>query len=396
MTDVTLLGCRLDQQADLFDIRVADGRIAAIEPAGTIAAAGATHVLAGRLMLPAFCDGHIHLDKTFTGAAWRPHVDGVGIAARIAAEQRERAAVPLSVDARARRLAERAIGHGVLAMRSHVDVDAVVKLKHVEVLLALREELRERIDIQLVAFPQGGLRDPQVARLLEDALRLGVDVIGGLDPAGIDGDIERHLDPIFDLAHRYGSRIDIHLHDPGTLGAFELRRIADRAAEAGMQGRVAVSHAFALGMIDADELALTADALAAAGVSIMTNGPGADAMPPLRALRGAGVTMFGGSDNIRDAWSPFGDGDMLRRAGIIGYRADYRRDDDLRHAFAMVTGEARRATGHTAVDVVRGSPADLVAVAASIVPEAVADPPVERLVFRAGRLVAGALSGQPI
>jgi cytosine/creatinine deaminase len=153
---------------------------------------------------------------------------------------------------------------------------------------------------------------------------------------------------------------------------------------------VAVSHAFALGMVDARELATTAEALAAGGVAIMTNGPGADAMPPLRALVEAGVTVFGGSDNVRDAWSPFGDADLLRRAGLIAYRADFRADDDLRLAFRLVTDNARAVMGLEPVATRAGAPADLIAVPAGDIPEAIADPRFERLVIRAGRVLRGA------
>jgi cytosine/adenosine deaminase-related metal-dependent hydrolase len=231
-----------------------------------------------------------------------------------------------------------------------------------------------------------------VAELLDEALRLGVDVIGGLDPAGIDGDIEAHLNVVFALAERHGRRIDIHLHDAGTLGAFELRRIAARTRALGLQGRVAVSHAFALGMLNDAELHATAQALAQAGVAIMTSGPGADAMPPLRALLQEGVEIFGGSDNIRDAWSPFGSGDLLQRAGHIGYRGDFRSDADLRQAFQFVTSNSRRVMGLPPVSLQVGSTADLVALHASDVPEAVVSAPADRWVFRAGRLVCGAAS----
>lgn len=396
MTDLTLRSCRLPGRDGSFDVAIADGRIAGIAPAGTTPAGADAIALGGMLLLPALADGHIHLDKTFLGTPWRPHLPGDGIARRIAAEQSERARVPLPMKERARLLIERAIGFGTLALRSHVDVDEHVGLAHAETLLGLREEVRGRVDLQLVAFPQGGTRG-RVPELLEEALRLGVDAVGGLDPAGIDGDIEAHLDLVFGLAERHGALVDIHLHDPGTLGAFELRRIAARTAAAGLRGRVAVSHAFALGMIDATELGRTAADLADAGVAIMSGGPGADGMPPLSALHAAGVLLFGGSDNIRDAWSPYGDGDLLRRAGLIGYRADYRSDEELERAFAMVSGNSRRALGFPGVTLAPGSPADLLAVPAASIAEAVADPPRERLVFRAGALVSGTPSApQPM
>jgi cytosine/creatinine deaminase len=384
--DLTLRDCRLPGADGTFDITLAAGRIAAIAPTGAWASGGPSLGLGGGLLLPALADGHLHLDKSFLGLPWRAHLPGENIADRIAAERSERAALGGSLEERARGLIERVIGFGTLALRSHVDVDKVIGLEHVHVLLELRAALADRVDLQLVAFPQSGI-NARVAGMLDEALRLGVDVIGGLDPAGIDGDIEEHLKVVFGLAERHGCRIDIHLHDPGTLGAFELRRIATRTQALGLQGRVAVSHAFALGMIDREELEMTARALSQAGVAIMTSGPGADAMPPLRPLLEAGVEIFGGSDNIRDAWSPFGTGDLLQRAGAIAYRGNFRTDAELRLAFEFVTSASRRVMGLAPVSLSVGSPADLIALPASDIPEAVASAPADRLVFRSGRQV---------
>ena len=122
------------------------------------------------------------------------------------------------------------------------------------------------------------------------ALKAGADLVGGLDPAGFDGDVMGQLDIVFGLAERFGKEIDIHLHDGGETGAAELRDIAERTIAAGMQGRVAVSHAFALGSIAPDLFEKTADALARAEVAIMTSCPPSASAPPVKALRERGVT----------------------------------------------------------------------------------------------------------
>lgn len=93
--------------------------------------------------------------------------------------------------------------------------------------------------VDQVAFPQHGLlASPGTAELLEEALASGVRTIGGLDPAGADRDPIRNLDVIFALAERYGARVDIHLHDAGALGAWEIELIVERTASLGLQGRV--------------------------------------------------------------------------------------------------------------------------------------------------------------
>jgi cytosine deaminase len=398
---LALLGARLPD-GRVADVQFAEGRIAAIAAVGQklVGEGGALREstgaidLAGRLLCPAFVDGHIHLDKTLIGRPWCPHRPGDSISKRIAAEKALLSDLAGPPAAGAAKLIEQVVAHGTTRLRCHVDVDAQIGLEGLHALLDVRDRHRGLVDIELVAFPQSGvMRQPGVTDLLEAAIGEGADLVGGLDPAGVDGDVTGQLDTIFAIADRRGVGIDIHLHDPGALGAFELRAIASRAAALGMQGRVAVSHAFALGMIDAAELAETAEALARGGVAIMTSGPGHDAMPPVNELVSRGVLVFAGSDNIRDAWSPYGNGDMLERAMLIGYRSGFATDEDLALAFALATTHAAHALGVADHAVAVGARADLVVLDAVGIPEAVVARPQRRLVIKAGRPVRGLPAG---
>jgi cytosine deaminase len=372
------------------DVRCRSGRIERIAPAGSLAGGTGTADLGGALLLPGLIEGHIHLDKTLLGTGWVPHVAGTGVAARIEAEKSVRRSLAIPVSVRARQLVEQVVASGTTSMRCHVDVDAELGLSGLEALLDLRERVRSLADVELVAFPQSGVVGQRgVAALLDGALRAGAEVVGGLDPAGIDGDVAGQLDVVFGLAERHGAAIDLHLHDPGELGAFELREIARRTRASGLAGRVAVSHAWALGTLDDRTLGETAQALADAGVAIMTSAPGPWPMPPVKRLVEHGVTVFAGSDNIRDPWSPLGNGDMLERASLIAYRQGFASDEDLELALSLASGRAARALG-LADDhgVHEGAAADLVAVRATCVPEAVAAHPVRALVVKRGAIVA--------
>jgi cytosine/adenosine deaminase-related metal-dependent hydrolase len=371
------------------DLLLAGGRIESIGAAPPAAAARIID-LAGRLVVPGFVDGHIHLDKTLLGAPWVPHQAGDSVADRIAAEKRLRGSIAVPLERRARRLVAQVAALGTTAMRTHVDIDSGIGLRGLHAVLAVRDACRALADIQIVAFPQSGvLADPGTADLLGQALAEGADLVGGLDPASIDGDIEGQLAVVFGLADRRGVAVDIHLHDPGTLGAFQLRRIAARSRSLGMQGRVAVSHAYALGQIDDATFGHTAAALAEGGVAIMTTGPGAVAMPPVKRLRAEGVVVFAGSDNIRDAWSPFGTGDMLQRAMLIGTRAGFASDADLHLALDLVTAAPAAVLGLQAYGVRPGAAADLVVLDAAAVPEAVAGGARRHLVVRGGAVGGG-------
>jgi cytosine deaminase len=336
------------------------------------------------ITLPGFVDGHCHLDKSLAGLPWMPHEAEDSVPSKIASERARRGQLALPTIDRARNLLRRMVAHGTTALRTHVDIDTARRLDDLEAILELRREVGGHIDIQVVAFPQSGiLRDPGTADLLDAALAAGADLVGGLDPVAIDGDMSGHLDIVFGLAERHGKDIDIHLHGRGALGLAEIRDIAGRTRAAGLGGKVAVSHAFSLGDGAPDELQAIAAELAEAGVAVMTHAPGAAPMPPVKPLRAAGVEVFSGSDNIRDMWSPYGSADMLDRARLIGYRQNFRRDEDLMVALDVVSRAGRR---------VMGLPEDTaeVLVEAETLAEAVVSCPPRQRVVRGNRVLAEA------
>ncbi len=389
MSETTVLADARLPDGSRADITITDGRIAWIGELDA-ALAGAEHVaLDGALVLPGLVEGHIHLDKTLLGLPFIPHRSGNTVAKRIAAEKTLRRELDYPVETRAMRLIEQVVGFGTVALRTHVDIDTQVKLDGLHALLKVREKVRDLLDIQIVAFPQSGVMiEPGVADLLDQAIQDGANLVGGLDPAGIDNDVNGQLDAIFGVAEKYGVGLDIHLHDPGPLGCAELREISARTVAAGLTGRVTVSHAFALGGVDDLEFGKTADALAAADVAIMTNGPGPVPMPPVKRLRAAGVTVFAGSDNIRDAWSPYGNGDMLERAALIGYRQGLLADEDLALALDLATNAPAKVLGLAGYGLAEGCAADLIAIRAESVAEAVASHPPRHFVMKRGQIVA--------
>ncbi len=389
--DTLFTHARLDD-GSFSDIAVTGGRIVAIGASGSLGTgAGTTVDLGGALVVPGFVEGHIHLDTSFYGGPWishKPCTAGFDVHERVAF-QHQNLAIAEPMDVRARKQLELAIGNGATAMRSHVMVDGSVGLKHLKEILKVRDEYAGLIDIQLVAFPQSGiLKSPGTPGLMDEAIAMGADVVGGLDPASFDRDLRGHLDVIFDIAERRGVDIDIHLHDGGTLGQFTIEEICARTRSLSMEGHVAVSHAYGLGDLAPDAAKRAGEQLAVSGVSIMTNAPGNHAFPPVALLRSAGVTVFSGSDNIRDSWWPYGDGDMLGRAMMIGYRSGFYSDGDLRAAFDVVTTSGAKALRLEDYGLAVGSRADFVTLTAAHVPEAVVSVPKQRSVYKGGRLVA--------
>ena len=374
----------------LCDIEVAEGRIVAFRPVSAAALAGDDIDLGGALALPPLVDGHIHLDKTLLGLPWVPNqATGDRVIDRIEAERRVRAARTVSEFETGSNLVRQVVSNGTLHLRTHVDIDNQLGLRNLHEILKVRERFRDLVTIQIVAFPQSGiLRSPGTAELLDAAIREGADLVGGLDPIGIDGDIDGHLNAVFAIAGRHGVGVDIHLHDGGENGLLQMHAIAERTRALGLQNRVSISHAFALGAGAAMPIQRTCWLLAQHGISIMSHGPGGAPMPPLKILAEHEVRVFGGSDNIRDAWSPFGNGDMLERAMMIAYRANFRHDTELLATFDMVTANAAAVLGIADYGLVAGGPADLVAVDAASPVEAIVARPRRKLVIKAGRVVA--------
>ena len=382
----------------LADLLIDDGRIAALLPAGS--APPELPTLAdgeGRLMLlPALVESHIHFDKTLWGAPWRPNSAGPTRNHRIANEQAVLQDFGVPLAERAAPLIEHCVARGSLHFRSHVDVQPAFGLARIEEMLALRARYAHLADMQLVAFPQAGLLTaPGTAELMEHALALGLEVVGGIDPAGIDRDPVRHLEAVFDLASRFGRGVDIHLHDGGELGRFEIERIADMTEAHGLAGQVVISHAYALGAFVPEQLHPLADRLAQLGISIMSCAPSHFMAPPLAMLRSRGVNVCSGSDNVRDTWSPHGNGDMLDRARLIAMRFGWSRDEQLADAFDIVSRGGAKALGlGERYGIAPGCDADLVLLPAQSIAHAVASCPLDRTVIRRGRVVArgGALA----
>jgi cytosine deaminase len=155
-----------------------------------------------------------------------------------------------------------------------------------------------------------------------------------------------------------------------------------------MQGRVAISHGYALAMVDSPELQRTASALAEAGISLISNVPGREPRPPYDALVDLGVNLVFASDNVRDSWSPYGKADMLERVALAGYLLGWNEDERLLAGLNHVTRNAAIALGDAPVSLELGDSADFTLVPAVSLMEAIVTQPAGRIVYRRGYVVA--------
>ena len=390
MTDLLLTGVRAWGFGPApTEIAVSAGRIAAI---GTgLPRDGAEEFDgAGCLALPGLVDAHAHVDKTLWGTPWHPHQAGPTLVDKIENERRVLKTLGLSAEVQSARLLRHMVARGTTHVRTHVDIGPDIGLTHFHGIRAMREAHRDWIDVEVVAFPQTGVMiRPGTLDLLEQAVREGAEVVGGLDPVGVDRDPKGQLDGIFAIADRHGSGVDIHLHDRGDLGAVTIDMIVERTRALGLKGKVAISHAFCLGMLDRPRLDGLLDDLVDLDIAIMTHAPsGPTPFPPIRLLHDRGVRLFSGSDGVRDTWGPLNTGDMLERAFLLAYRSGFRHDPDIEIALHMATYGGAQVMGAAGYGLAVGAAADLVLVEAETAAEAVAFHPVRRLVLKRGRVAA--------
>ena len=374
--------------ARAVDILIEDGRIVRMEP--EIEAEGIPREEGGgALALPGLVEAHTHLDKNLLGMGWRPHQAGPRLIDRIETERRLRREWGIDPARQSARQAALSVARGSTWIRSHVDIDTEVGLAGIEGVATSREALRHAVDIEIVAFPQSGLVSrPGTLELMESALANGADVVGGLDPCGIDRDPKGHLDAVFGLAERLGKPIDIHLHEPDELGAFSIEMIVERTRALGLQGRVVVSHAFCLGMTDRTRARGLVERLAREDVAVATVATASRPVPAAAELREVGVTLCAGSDGIRDSWGPYGNADMLERSMLLGLRNDFRTDAELEHALWVSSHGGAQAIGIEGYGLEVGCEGDLVLVHGETIAQAVVEHPPRALTVKRGRVVA--------
>lgn len=385
------------------DIAIAGGRISAIER-GIGAAAERVIDGGGRAVIPGLLEPHLHLDKAFLDKRLPARTGSLEEAIRITGilkRKQERA----DVLARSRQVLDMAVKAGTTAIRAQPDVDPIQGLIGVETALELKQEYRDLLDLQIVAFPQEGLlKAPGTAELMEEALRLGADVVGGCPYNEANrADSERHVAMVFDLAQRHGLPIDLHADfaDDTSDARFAIAsHVARRTIETGYQGRVALGHVTSLGALSAEEAKPVIDLLREAAISIVTL-PATDVylggrndarnprrgLTPVRRLMEGGVNVTFSSNNIRNAFTPFGKADPLLIGNFLAHLAQLGTAEGQAAVLEMGTHRAAQAMGIAGdYGIAVGRQADLVVLDTDAAADALLDIPVRSFVVKRGRL----------
>jgi cytosine deaminase len=385
------------------DVGVAGGQIAAIRPRGEIAADGATELDAeGSLLSPPLVDPHVHLDAVLTVGEPRYNESGTLIEGILTWAERKPALTHQDVKDRALEAIRWEVAQGTGLIRSHVDV-CDPNLVALKALLELREEVRDLVDLRLIAFPQDGILSfPDGEELMREAMRLGCDVIGGIphyEWTRDDGVAEVHF--IFDLARETGAPIDLHCDETDDEQSRFLEVVAARAIRDGMQGRVVAGHTTAMASYNDNYAFKLIQILKRAGVTIVANPldnivlqgrfdtyPKRRGMTRVKELDAAGINVACGHDSIMDPWYPLGRGSMLDALSMLVHVGQMTGRAELFRAYEMVTSNPARAAEIADWRIAEGAPANFVVFDCTDEAEAIRLRPAARWVVRNGRVVA--------
>jgi cytosine deaminase len=384
------------------NVRVLDGRVAAVGGDVGIEPGDDVVDLAGYVLLPGLVEPHVHLDKAFTSGRTAPGSGDLpgAIAAWLGLREQ------LSTDdfaGRARRAALTYLANGATAIRAHTDVGAAIGITALDAVRTVRAELAGTVDIEIVAManvPLTGLEGRDNVAALRDAIDAGADVVGGAP--WLDPDPVAACQLLIDLAESAGRPVDLHVDETTDPAADTLSVLIDLVGR-GFPHRVTASHAVSLASRPLASQQRIADGLAEAGVAVVTLPQtnlwlqGRDARPAARRgltavaeLRAVGVTVAAGADNIRDPFNPLGRADPLETASLLAAAAHL----PPSQALAAVSTDGWTALGRPPVALRPGSPAIFVAVAAADASDAVAGSPPDRIVIRGHRIVARTRAAQ--
>ena len=346
-----LKNVHVDNHEEVVDVRILNGKFSEIK--ANLAPHDGEEVIDGKenLLLSPFVDSHVHLDATLT--AGQPEWNETGTlfdGIRIWSE-RKQDLTKEDVKSRAKKTLLNMVGHGIQHVRSHVDVTDP-HLIAARALLELREELKDQIDLQLVAFPQEGILSyPHGRELMEQAVKEGLDVVGGIPHFEFTTEYGwQSVHFLMALADKYDRLVDVHCDEIDDPASRNLEVLATEAYERGMRDRVTASHTTAMGSYNDAYTYKLFRLLKMSDINFVSNplvnvhlGGRFDTYPKRRGvtrikeLTGAGINVSFGEDDIQDPWNPLGDGNMLDAVTMGVYIAHLMGYHQLQDAFNYVT-----------------------------------------------------------
>lgn len=394
--DLLIKQARLEDDAELVDIAISEGKITAVAP--NIEESAATTIeVKGKVVIPGLIESHIHLDKALI-ADREPNNSGTLQEAIQVTAKLKPTFTEEDIYDRAKRALEMLIVHGTTAVRTHAEFDPAQGFTGFDTIMRLKEEYRDLIDIQVVAFPQEGIfKVPGTDKMMIEAMEKGADVVGGI-PYN-DAPANEHIDLIFEIAKRFDKDIDLHQDFADEADDTSIVYLCEKTIAEGYQGRVSVGHLTALHAMEPDQLSEVIDLMVKAQINVMPL-PATDlhlgarndaynvrrAVTPIRKLRDAGVNICLGSNNIRNAFTPYGNGDLIQIAMLAVPVAHLGGADDLPTVLPMITTNTAKALNIKDYGIAVGNRADLILLDTQKKADVLIDIPERLMVIKNGRI----------
>ncbi|MFX0149647.1 MAG: amidohydrolase family protein [Candidatus Hodarchaeota archaeon] len=358
----------------------------------------------GSLVTESLISPHIHLDKVLIGEIIEPNESGTLWEAIEKTWEVKRNYTVENIKKRASQCIDEQIKYGVTHIRTHVDVDSIGGLIPLKGLLAVKKAYNDIIDLQIVAFPQEGIqRDEDTENLLYKAMESGADLIGGMPHNEFTTkDSQHHIEVMFDIAKQFNVNIDSHIDETDDPNSRTLQLIAANTIKKKYQGRITVDHICSLSAQDNYYASRIIDMVKIANINVVTN-PGTNmvlqgrldvgaqrvGITRVKELLEAGVNVSCGQDCINDPYYPFGRGDMLEVANLLGHAAKMTTNNDINTLYDMITFNAAQILGISSHKLSIGAPANLVVLyGVKTVNEAIRTTPPSRTTIRNGQIVS--------
>ena len=346
----------IENSKELYDIRVTDGRFDKIGSGIEPMPGEEVKDYGGKLALPPFVESHVHLDTCLTAGQPRWNMSGTLFEGIERWEERKETLTREDVRERVNKVIRMQAANGVQYVRTHVDINDP-DLTALQEILELREEVRDFIDIQIVAFPQYGILSyPDGRNLLEKALQMGADAAGAIPHFEFTREYSvESLNICFELAQKYNKLIDVHCDEIDDEASRGLETVAARAYETGMKDMVTASHTTAMHSYNNAYMIRLMRLLKLSEMNFVANpcvnmhlGGRVDTYPKRRSLTrvkeltAEGCNVSFGNDDVFDPWNPLGNGSM-RDAVFMGLYAGHMLGyEEIMNSYKFVTTNAAR------------------------------------------------------
>lgn len=346
----------MNNSTESIDIRVTDGKFETIAPKLEPFPGEEVVDCKGNMALPPFVESHVHLDTCLTAGRPRWNLSGTLFEGIQCWEEYKPFLTKDEVKKRVNQAIRLQASNGIQYVRTHVDINDP-KLTALEAILELREEVRDFMDIQIVAFPQYGILSyPNGKELLEQALKMGADAAGAIPHFEFTREYSvESLNICFELAQKYGKLIDIHCDEIDDEASRGLETVATRAYETGMGDMVTASHTTAMHSYNNAYVIRLMRILKLSGMNFVANpcvnvhlGGRTDTYPKRRSmtrvkeLTAEGINVSFGSDDIFDPWNPLGNSNMRDQVFMGLYTGHMLGYEEIINSCKFVTTNAAR------------------------------------------------------